>query len=136
LASSPTNVVNTVFQAEAPDRFTYKIAGGPQAVVIGNKRWDRNHDVGKWRLSAQSPIRQPSPFWTSATDAHLLGTTQIDGHAASLISFYDTTIPGFFTIAVDRASLHTLDLRMTAAAHFMHHRYSGFNAPVSITPPR
>lgn len=137
LASSPTNVVNTVYQAAAPDRLTYKIAGGgPQAVIIGTKRWDRNHAVGKWQRSAQSPLRQPTPFWTSATDAHLLGTTRIDGRAASLISFYDANIPAFFTIAVDKATLHTLDLRMTAAAHFMHHRYSGFNAPVKITPPR
>jgi hypothetical protein len=137
LASSPTNVVNTVYQAQAPDRFTYKIAGGgPQAVIIGNTRWDRNHAVGKWQLSAQSPLKQPSPFWTSATDAHLLGTTRINGQPATLISFYDAKIPAFFTIAVDRKSLHTLDLRMTAAAHFMHHRYSGFDAPVKITPPR
>ncbi len=137
LASSPKNVVNTVYQAEAPDRLTYKIAGGgPQAVIIGDKRWDRNHAVGKWQVSAQSPLRQPTPFWASATDAHLLGTTRINGRAASLISFYDPKTPAFFTIAVDRATLHTLDLRMTAAAHFMHHRYSGFNAPVKITPPR
>ena len=137
LASSPTQVVNTIYQAEAPDRLTYKIAGGgPQAVIIGSKRWDRNHAVGKWQLSAQSPLRQPTPFWTSATDAHLLGMTRINGRTASLISFYDAKIPAFFTIAVDKATLHTLDLHMTAAAHFMHHRYSGFNAPVEITPPR
>ena len=137
LASSQRNFVNTIYQAESPDRLTYKIAGGgPQAVIIGTKRWDRDHAVGKWQFSAQSPLRQPTPFWTSATDAHLLGTTRIDGRAASLISFYDAKIPAFFTIAVDRATLHTLDLRMTAAAHFMHHRYSGFNAPVKITPPR
>jgi copper transport protein len=137
LASSPTNVVDTIYQAVAPDRLSYKIAGGgPQAVIIGNKRWDRNHGVGKWQLSAQSPLRQPTPFWTSATDAHLLGRTTINGQAASLISFYDAKTPGFFTIAVDKANLHTLDLHMTAAAHFMHHRYSGFNAPIQITPPR
>jgi len=39
LASSPTNVINTIYQAEAPDRFSYKIAGGPQAVIIGDRRW-------------------------------------------------------------------------------------------------
>lgn len=137
LASSPTNVVNTVYQAEAPDRLTYKIAGGgPQAVIIGDKRWDRNNAVGKWQLSSQSPLRQPTPFWVSATDSYLLGTRTINGRSAWLISFYDAKTPAFFTIAVDKATLHTLDLRMTAAAHFMHHHYSGFNAPVKITPPR
>jgi hypothetical protein len=31
-------------------------------------------------------------------------------------------------------TLRTLDLRMTTAAHFLHHRYTGFNAPVTIAP--
>ena len=66
----------------------------------------------------------------------MIGTTRVDGRSAWLVSFYDAQIPAFFTIAVDKKTLHTLDLRMTAAAHFMHHRYSGFNAPVTIAPPR
>lgn len=134
LASSPTNVVNTTYEAVAPDRFAYQIAGGSQAIVIGNRRWDRNGG-GLWRRSPQSPLRQPTPFWSTAANAHLLGSMRIDGRPAWLISFYDTQISAFFAIAVDKKTLRTLDLRMTAAAHFMHHRYSGFNAPIKIKPP-
>src|SRR5712691_218559 len=135
LASSPTNVVNTTYEAVAPNRLAYQIAGGSQAIIIGERRWDRDRG-GKWQRSSLTPLQQPTPFWTSATAAHVIGTTRVGGRSAWLVSFYDTHIPAFFTIAVDKTTLRTLDLRMTAAAHFMHHRYTGFNTPVQIAPPR
>jgi putative copper export protein len=135
LASSPTNVVNTNWEAVAPNRLAYKIAGGPEAVIVGARRWDRNPG-GKWQFSSQAPLRAPTPFWTSALYAHVIGATHVGGRSAWLVSFYDGGIPAFFTIAVDKKTLRTLDLRMTAAAHFMHHRYAGFNKPITIAPPR
>jgi hypothetical protein len=36
---------------------------------------------------------------------------------------------------VDKKTLRTLRLTLTAAAHFMHHRYSHFNAPITIVTP-
>jgi hypothetical protein len=136
LASSPTNVVNTTYESVAPNRLAYQIAGGPDAIIIGDRRWDRRHRGGKWRRSSQTPLRQPVPVWTSAANAHLIGTTHIEGRPAWLVSFYDPHIPAFFTIAVDRKTFRTLDLRMTAAAHFMHQQYTGFDKPVTIAPPR
>lgn len=134
LASSPTNVLHTTYQLKAPDRLTYRIKGGSEAIVIGNQRWDRQPG-GRWQESAQSPLRQPMPAWSTATNAHLIGNLRVSGRPVMLVSFYDTRIPGFFTIAVDKRTARTLELRMTAAAHFMHHRYSRFNAPLNITPP-
>jgi copper transport protein len=135
LASSPTNALFTTYQLAAPDRLTYRIKGGAEAIVIGSRRWDREPG-GPWRESAQSPLRQPTPAWSAPTNAHLIGSREVGGRQAWLISFYDTRIPAFFTIAVDKATKRTLELRMTAAAHFMHHRYSRFNVPLRITPPR
>jgi copper transport protein len=135
LASSPSAVVRTTWELVAPNKLAYQIKGGSQAVVIGDRRWDRNPG-GKWQRSAQTPLRQPTPFWTSASDAHVVGTTRVEGRSAWLVSFYDRQIPAFFTIAIDKKTLRTLDLRMTAAAHFMHHRYTGFNKPLRIAPPR
>ena len=43
--------------------------------------------------------------------------------------------PAFFTAWIDRKSYRTRQLRMTAAAHFMFHRYLRFNAPVRISAP-
>jgi hypothetical protein len=31
--------------------------------------------------------------------------------------------------------MHTVDMHMTAVAHFMHDTYSSFDGPVSVTPP-
>jgi copper transport protein len=134
LASSPANVLNTTYEAAAPNRLAYQIAGGPEAIIIGDRRWDRDRG-GKWQRSSQTPLQQPAPFWTSASDAHVIGTTRVGGRSAWLVSFYDLHIPAFFTIAVDKTTLRTLDLRMTAAAHFMHHRYSSFNSRLTIKPP-
>jgi len=128
--------VTTTYDAEAPDHLTYKIVGGSSAIIIGDRRWDRTPGSG-WKLSVQEPIKQPTPAWgPQPIDAHLLGTTRVAGHTALLISFYDPETVGFFTIAVDRKTLRTLALTLTAAAHFMHHRYSDFNAPITIKPPR
>jgi len=43
--------------------------------------------------------------------------------------------PAWFTVAIDRATYRPLRLRMTAAAHFMTHRYLEFNRPLTIEPP-
>jgi hypothetical protein len=135
LASSPTDVLNTTYEAAAPNRLAYQIAGGADAIIIGDRRWDRQPGH-RWQGSPQTPLRQPAPFWASVSNAHVIGRANIHGHPATLVSFYDRRTPAFFTIAVDRKTLRTLELRMTAAAHFMHHRYTAFNEPVTIAPPR
>ena len=134
LASTPTNVVFTTYQLAAPDRLAYQIKGGPQAVIIGHRRWDRRPG-GPWKESAQVPVRQPAPVWQAATNAHLIGHGRLRGRRVWFVSFYDPRGTAFFTIAVEKETLRTLDLRMTAAAHFMHQRYSRFNAPLNIMPP-
>jgi hypothetical protein len=44
-------------------------------------------------------------------------------------------MPAFFTVWIAKATGRTLELRMTAAAHFMHHRYGPFDAPEQIRAP-
>jgi non-ribosomal peptide synthetase component F len=46
------------------------------------------------------------------------------------------TTPAWFTASIDRRTYQTLRLRMTAAAHFMQHRYVEFDRPLAIRPPR
>jgi copper transport protein len=41
LVSSPTNALTTIWRLESPNRLSYVIKGGPQAVVVGTRRWDR-----------------------------------------------------------------------------------------------
>jgi copper transport protein len=131
LASSPRDAISSVFEFQAPNRMTYRIRGGPAGIVIGASRWDKVSPTDPWVRSPQDPIRQPDPFWTSVSNAYLLRTTG----GKFVVSFLDRGIPAWFTATIDRRTYRTLALRMTAAAHFMRHRYGPFNAPLEIRPP-
>jgi copper transport protein len=130
LASSPRNRVVTRFEIVAPDRLAYRIKGGQQAVVIGAHRWDRSPG-GRWVPSAQSSLHLPAAPWSIIRDARLIGRTP----RLWRVAFLDPTVPAWFEITLDRRTLRTLDVHMTATAHFMHDRYLRFNSPLKIAPP-
>jgi copper transport protein len=131
LASSPTNATSSVFEFQAPNRMAYRIRGGPAGIVIGASRWDRVSPSARWVRSPQDPLRQPEPFWTSVSNAYVLERRE----GSFVVSFLDRRIPAWFVATIDRRTHRTLALRMTAAAHFMRHRYGPFNAPLEIRPP-
>jgi hypothetical protein len=130
LASDPTHSLKTLWTVVAPDRLTYQVVHGPAAVIIGARRWDRLPGSA-WQESEQDPIHQPTPFWLSSTDAHVLEKTK----SAWRVSFFDPKTPGWYELLIAKRSLRTLEMRMNATAHFMHDVYGKFNAPVRITPP-
>jgi hypothetical protein len=134
LASGPGNAVTTLWRFAAPDRLAYTIRNGPQAVVIGARRWDRLPGHG-WQASQQDPLPQPVPLWESVSNARIVGTATVRGRPVWKIAFFDPQIPAWFTIWVDRKTARTLELRMTAQAHFMHQVYGPFDRPVRIVPP-
>ena len=138
LRSGPTGGIVTTWQLAAPDRLSYRIHGGASAVVIGKTRWDRDLPGAAWRRSAQlPPLRVPQPTWGETTvNAHVLGTARIGGRPVWIVTFANPTTPAWFTAWIDRRSYRTLRLRMTAAAHFMFHRYEAFDRPLRIRPPR
>ena len=136
LASSPRNRLDTVYRAVAPDRFSYRIAGGAEAVVIGGRRWDRASPSAGWARSLQQPpLRQPVPFWTAVRDAHVIGAPTVRGHRVWRVTFFDPGTPAWFSVDLDQTTLRTLSLQMLAAAHFMQHVYRGFNQPLALEPP-
>jgi copper transport protein len=128
LASSSRNVVVTTYRVEAPNRLAYKVVHGPEAVIIGGTRWDRLPG-GRWERSELEPLTEPEPFWgpDPMRNARLLSP----GHA----SFYDPRLPAWFELTFDPKTARLLALKMTAQAHFMRHRYSGFDRPLRIVPP-
>ena len=136
LASDNAHSITTIYKMVAPNRLSYHNVGGADAVLIGNKRWDRNPGE-KWAASPQfPPIRQPSPFWpTTVTDAHIVRTAEVDGRSVWVVSFLDPGTPAWFTAWIDRSNYRTLRLDMVAAAHFMHDRDGPFNAPISVDAP-
>lgn len=135
LASSATQALNTVWTLQAPDRLAYRITDGSQAIVIGQRRWDRDPG-GRWQRSTISPLRQPRAVWGSPPRrATLIGSRRVGGRDAWLIAFLDPSVPAWFTVAVDKQTFRPLELRMVAPAHFMHHRYGRFDAAAPIKPP-
>lgn len=130
LASSPRNKIVSTFTLEAPDRVQYRIHGGSSAIVIGTRRWDGGN--GHWIESQSTVLPQPSPIWgTPITNAHVLSR---EGNDVT-VSFLNPRVPAWFIARFDVRTLRPRQLEMTATAHFMHHVYSGFNAPRRIFPP-
>jgi hypothetical protein len=138
LRSGPTGGLLTTWSLKAPDEVEYRIKGGADAVVLGTKRWDRDRAGARWRRSEQLPaLRVPQPAWGAvATNAYVLREATLRGKPVWIVSFANPTTPAWFTAWIDKRSSLPLQLRMTAAAHFMFHRYLAFNRPLTITPPK
>jgi copper transport protein len=136
LASSPRDRIATTWHIVAPDRLTYVTSEGSRAIVVGGRRWDSDAE-GKLVRSAQTPLQLPGAQWGPRwLDARALGWTRVGGVRARLVSFFDPQLPAWFELAMDPRTSRPLELEMTAAAHFMHHRYTDFNRPMRIEPPR
>jgi copper transport protein len=132
LASSSRNRVVADFTLEQPNRLQYRIRGGASGIIIGRRRWDRERG-GKWVPSPQQPTSQPEPIWAGGIlNGYLLDTTP----STYVVSFIKPMGPAWFTLALDRRTLLPRALSMVAPAHFMSHRYTAFNAPARIRPPR
>jgi copper transport protein len=127
LASSPANAQVTRFELAAPDRLAYVTVGGPQAIVVGARRWDRPAAGAAWQPSTTSPLTVPSPYWGVVTNAHLV--------APRTVTFLDRSIPAWFRVLLEPSRDLPRRVGMTAAAHFMVDRYSRFDGPVAISPP-
>jgi hypothetical protein len=128
----------TTWELQAPDEVEYRIRDGASAIVLGERRWDRDRPGAAWRRSQQLPaLRVPQPAWGSlATNAHVLRHGRVDGRPVWVVSFANPNTPAWFTAWIDRSTYRPLRLRMTAAGHFMTHRYVEFNQPLRIRPPR
>ncbi|HVS84876.1 MAG TPA: hypothetical protein VHD91_04530 [Gaiellaceae bacterium] len=129
LASGQGGLTVSTWRLERPDRFTYAIPHGAQAVVIGTHRWDRSSPRDRWVESPQLPrLPQPAAQWRHATNAWLL--------EPGVVAFADPSIPAYFQLEFDPHTLRPRLLRMTAAAHFMTDRYVSFAPARSIRAPR
>jgi hypothetical protein len=128
-------VLHTVYEIVAPDRLAYQVAGSSEAIIIGNTLYYKLPNEKTWHSQPQLPVKQPTPFWVTAEDAHRLGTVTVNGRPAWKVSFFDPQTPGWYTLLIDKANFHTLDMLMTAHAHFMHDTYGSFDEPITVNPP-
>ena len=65
----------------------------------------------------------------------MLGSETVAGTHVWDVSFFDPSTPAWFEARIDKATGRTLLLDMTAVAHFMHHVYGPFDAPIRLQPP-
>jgi hypothetical protein len=132
LSSGAGAPLETRWRLEAPDRASYRIAGGPEAVLVGASRWDRDAPRKAWRRSDVTPLDEPAPIWgTEATNVERLRV----GARTLVLAWVNPGIPAFFVARFDRRTMLPQTLEMTAAAHFMHHDYLAYNRPLRIRPP-
>jgi hypothetical protein len=138
LRSGPTGGLLTHWSLQAPNQVEYRIRNGAEAIVLGTRRWDRDRAGLPWRRSRQLPaLEVPQPAWGSrATNAHVLREGRLGGRPVWVVSFANPTTPAWFTVWIERTTYRTLRLRMTAASHFMLHRYLAFDERLAIGPPR
>lgn len=124
----------STFEVRAPDRMRFRSADGFRSIIIARTRWDF-HD-GRWERSPFPGLRVPNYMWEGARNARVLGMTNHRGRPVHVLSVYDRRpVPAWFRLLVD-AHGRVLDAEMLAASHFMRQRFSAFNAPISIEPPR
>jgi hypothetical protein len=134
--SDGRNTVVSHWELEAPNSLTYRIRGGSSAVIISGRRWDKLRGQRRWIRSSAVPVHQPTTIWSAGSyDTHVVGSGRVGGRPTVIVSFVDPKGPAWFTVWLDKRTTRPLALRMTAAAHFMQHRYSSFNAPLKISPP-
>ena len=132
LSSGLGRTLFTTWKLEAPNKLEYSIRDGAGGIVIGGKRWDRERVGAPWKESTSTVLPQPvSPWGTRVANAYVLRTTP----RRVTLSWYDPGVPSWFTGTFDRATARPVELRMTATAHFMQHRYLAFNRGVRIVPP-
>src|SRR5919198_5605134 len=113
----------------ASDRFAFSFTDGTAGIVIGRRRWDRV-ERGPWRRGVQlPPLSVPALLWSTARrDARLI--------APNRLAFFDPRIRAWFDLQLDPRTKLPLRVRMIAAAHFMTERYSQFDHPARVVPPR
>jgi hypothetical protein len=136
LASRPNVSVASIYEAIAPHTLRIVSGNGTRAVIVGKERWDKTGSQA-WRKSRMdTAIDSVSPYWREiTTNATFLGDAVIDGRPTRIVSFAAPQMPAFFTVWIDKRTSRVLRLQMTAAAHFMQHRYGPSDQPLTIAPP-
>jgi hypothetical protein len=128
--SSGGGTVVTRIDVQAPDRLQLRTRGF-RSVIIGDTRWDRRG--GRWEQSAFPglDVRQLL-MWYEAKNPRVL--RRRDDGVRELTAFGLKPVPAWFRLEVEPSG-RVAEAEMTAASHFMLHRYAGFDEGVTIRPP-
>jgi len=129
LSSGRANVVSRV-EIQAPDRLRLRLPGYG-SVIIGRTRWDFRN--GGWERSSYPGLDVRNLLmWHEARNPRVVGESP-DG-TRELVAYGLEPVPSWFRLEVAPSGL-VREAEMTAASHFMLHRYRDFDEPVKIEPP-
>jgi hypothetical protein len=128
-----------------PVGFSYRAAGGMEAIVIGTTRWVRLPGNPGWQRQEGTAAVPPSEWgeeYFGATGFTLLGTEDVDGERCQLLAFVvpELTEPRRQTVAwylwwVGEESGHVRREAMVSRLHYMLNEFSDFDAPLQLVPP-
>jgi hypothetical protein len=132
LSSGLGTSVESTIDVQAPDRMRLRTRSF-SSVIIGRTRWDRRAR-GRWE-------RSPFPgldvrdllMWHEARNPRVLRRSA--NGARELTAFGLKPVPAWFRLEVAPSGRVT-EAEMTAASHFMLHRYADFDEGVTIRAPR
>jgi hypothetical protein len=138
-----TPPLRAAYSFEAPDRMQLSFGDGESTVWVGPTRYTRDTLSGVWKaedFGTSLPV--PSFVWDipdsggTYVGAHIVGADTVDGVETHVLTFFLDLpqTPVWFRLWSDTTGLvHRASMR--AQGHFMDHRYTDFDAALSIEPP-
>jgi copper transport protein len=136
VTSGPGTFVSGAYRFQAPDRMAYTVSSGARVVVVGDRQYRRLGN-GRWKMDSFGGaggfrLRELFRWTVYASSVRLLG----GGRRSLTLALFDPATPIWYRLDVDRRTNRVLRERMIAAGHFMARRYSAFDRPLRIEPPR
>jgi hypothetical protein len=135
----------TAGDGSTPPGFTYRAAGGMEAVVIGSTRWIRFPGDASWEEQQGAPVVLPSEWdeeYIGATEFTILGEETIDGERCRLLAFVapELTEPrrtvAWYLWWVGEETGHVRKEAMVSRLHYMLNEFSEFDVPIALSPPQ
>lgn len=132
LSSGLGTTVNSTVDVQAPDRMRLRTSDFT-SVIVGKTRWDRRAGT-KWE---QNPFPgldvRDLLMWHQAKNPRIVRLRE--NGDAELVAFGLQPVPAWFRLDVQPSGRAT-EAEMTAASHFMLHRYADYNQSPPIEAPR
>jgi copper transport protein len=139
---SGTSTIRTSYACRAPDECRTRSSGGFQSVWIGGTLYLKRAPGAGWIVQPDnSPFQVSSFLWDYVpdriVDPRIVGAARIGAVDTTILSFYGPLngAPYWFRLWIDHTGL-VRQAEMRGYAHFMDQRYSGFDVPITIAPPK
>lgn len=134
--------IRSTYRFRAPDAMRWEVTtGGSTRIALGQTGYLRTTPEGQWN-EYEWPgdgFRWPAAFYDSffsdATAINVLGTEQISGQPATVVTFVQPAYPAWYRLMIDRDSGRLLRLEMRAERHVMDQTFESYDEPVDISAP-